>query len=716
MAAAVNNNQDDQEETYGALVIDSGPIIRLTGLASLFGRAQAYYTVPAVFHEIRDVKARQHLQNLPFDITPREASPEGIQAMIAFARQTGDYPNLSSVDLQVLGLLYDLEKEGCHGQIQHVRTTPKRTLGVGKIQQLNPITKETERSTSAAANATSNATPLVSGDEESNGKEGSSFFESQPHPVSDDDDDDNDESSGEDNDEDLVTTTVKQAKPPTSWAGLVGSVTDSTSQLTIDPSPIVVTPALEEDEIIEEPIAIQEFPVATTTDNVDGQFSDADEDDDNDEELPTEEDTANTPDKPTQPTKVQEELMAVEADLQSAFPSLAAAVYVPYEGSDDDEQEDAATKEQKAPIKLDMEKSAAILAREKAERKKLDSLKPLPKQKSGTLYNSFGKYSDVLKQKGIEKQQVKDTSKDTTTTTTVNNSHNDPFGDDMETAGENSNIDTTKSRIMGGMSMAGQGEEVEDDGEGWITSTKDIRKMKSAGVLDPSRNPQDSENPQLQAAKAGPPTHQRAACTTTDFAMQNVILQMNLELLSVDGIKVRKLKSWVTRCGACYTIHTDAESTTGPNNTKRMFCSRCGSDMMQRIAASVDGKSGRLRLHLSKKHKNNLRGSKFALPKAGTNNKYQGDLLLREDQLLYGAWNQKVKNRSGGNTSGKTTSCMFGSDLASNVGCQTNSIPRDDLKIGFGRRNPNATSHGREKRGKKKKDKGSNKACGLRRY
>jgi RNA-binding protein NOB1 len=39
---------------------------------------------------------------------------------------------------------------------------------------------------------------------------------------------------------------------------------------------------------------------------------------------------------------------------------------------------------------------------------------------------------------------------------------------------------------------------------------------------------------------------------------------------------------------------------------------------MQRIAASVDGKTGRLKLHLKKNYRQNLRGTKFSLPKAGS--------------------------------------------------------------------------------------------------
>lgn len=101
--------------------------------------------------------------------------------------------------------------------------------------------------------------------------------------------------------------------------------------------------------------------------------------------------------------------------------------------------------------------------------------------------------------------------------------------------------------------------------------------------------------------------------------------------------------------------------------------------------------------------------SSFVLVPQG--NKYEGDLLLAEDQLLYGAWNQKVrmgKSKSSGRS-------IFGSDLASDLGCIADLTKRDDIKVGFGRRNPNATKFGRERRGKKKKNV-TEKACGLRRY
>lgn len=78
-----------------------------------------------------------------------------------------------------------------------------------------------------------------------------------------------------------------------------------------------------------------------------------------------------------------------------------------------------------------------------------------------------------------------------------------------------------------------------------------------------------------------------------------------------------------------------------------------------------------------------------------------------------GAWNQKAKQRSGGKARNSAQS-MFGSDLASTVGCNAASVKNDDIRVGFGKRNPNASTHGRERRGKKKKT--PDKACGLRRY
>ena len=125
----------DESASYRCLVVDSGPIIKHTGFSKLFGIAEEYYTVPGVMNEIRDAKARQHLDQWPMDLIVKEPTTESINAVVKFSKLTGDYPSLSTVDLQVLALTLDLERDGCLS-LDHIRSTPKRKIGLGPLENL----------------------------------------------------------------------------------------------------------------------------------------------------------------------------------------------------------------------------------------------------------------------------------------------------------------------------------------------------------------------------------------------------------------------------------------------------------------------------------------------------------------------------------------------------------------------------------------------------
>lgn len=671
---------------YHSLVVDSGPLIRLAGSTELWRRARSYYTVPAVLGEIRDAKARDHLSNLPFELQVREPTPEGVKAVTEFARLTGDYHSLSSVDLQVLGLLYDLEREANGGCVAHVRTTPKRIVGLGPIATLGIANSKAESGGAAVVanpqGATNDPAPRASDDNgndaddarDSSGEESSTDSEDENSSFDEqDDDDDNDsDDSVTSHDEEGEQATVTTAQKTMSWAAVVAPASDRASRSAPVPG---TNQAIASDQAVHSMFGSITIGATAgahsrrTDDDQLGQFSDAEEDDEEDEGGAAAGDAVN----------------AVEEELKLDFPSLAAASTVPYVDDDNDNNKESLMDMEDPPERLRRQLQAE-------EERKQQSLRPV--SNSGKLYNSFRKYGDLMKPKPKSQSQAKP---EATAKSAVSTAQHDDCAPEFS---------HNQSRIMGGMTLAGQEDDVDDDGEGWITTTAEIRSRKAGGLLDPTRSGAALSNAR---ALQGPPIHERSACATTDFAMQNVILQMNLELLSVDGVKVRKLKSFVTRCGACYKIYTSNERS-GPLG-KRLFCDKCGSDMMQRIAASVDSKTGRLRLHLSKRYKHNLRGTKFSLPKPGTGDRFKGDLLLREDQLLMGAWNQKVKMSSGGKARASAQS-MFGKDLASNVGCNASAVD-DDIRVGFGRRNPNAVK-GRERRGKRKKT--SEKACGLRRY
>uniref|UniRef100_A0A7S4AL11 PIN domain-containing protein n=1 Tax=Pseudo-nitzschia australis TaxID=44445 RepID=A0A7S4AL11_9STRA len=748
---------------YYAMVVDSGPIIK-QDVRNLMGKAGMYVTTPSVIREIRDSRARDHLENyvVPLlDLQIREPSDKGVQEAIAFSKQTGDYASLSTVDLQVLGLTIDLEREGNRimggtSTSEHIRTTPKRKIGLGSIVAMNQGSKKDPDAAVPNAVATvqeekEDANTEILPEEETQkllGREDYDEVEdSEEDDESDDNDDDDDDGGGDDNSVDVeqqesiavgAPTPVPEsaevgatATPPVkkSWATLVNPTAASVTATTLTKSPA---------------FSLSLAPMKLTSSEKDsdgngngngnggGQFDDASEDES--------ENATNT----------------LEEELQMEFPSLSATITVPYEGEDDEirakndetlaaaaDSSETGKEEEKDGGDKPHKKKASVFMTEEEKQKNLQ-----PLSKSGLKYNSFRKYKGLMKpkppvKKVVERVEDEESSSPTGTSSLLPTS---------------STTDETSTQQQSSRFLSGGGGEImqeeDDDGVGWITSADDIKSMKTegGGRLDPGKTggpgPNDSGNKPAAAntnKNAGPPVSHRTACATTDFAMQNVLLQMNLVLLSTDGMRIRRLKSWVIRCGACFKIHgAEEDFKDGTNHhMKRLFCSHCGSgDLMQRISASVDGKTGRLKLHFSKRktgRHHSIRGTKFSLPKPGSGNKYKGDLLLREDQLLSGAWNQKVKINSGMKYQQSRSQSMFGRDIASSVGCNVGSTSSatfggkgwsnpgsssslnggfntnsDDIRVAFGaRKNPNAAK-GRERRGKKKKS--SDRACGMRRY
>jgi len=74
-----------------------------------------------------------------------------------------------------------------------------------------------------------------------------------------------------------------------------------------------------------------------------------------------------------------------------------------------------------------------------------------------------------------------------------------------------------------------------DDGGGWITPGNLKEKKRQMGALPPENVPKI-----------------KVACMTTDFAMQNVLKQLGLQIMSVNGLIIKQTKTWILRCYACY--------------------------------------------------------------------------------------------------------------------------------------------------------------------
>ncbi len=175
-----------------------------------------------------------------------------------------------------------------------------------------------------------------------------------------------------------------------------------------------------------------------------------------------------------------------------------------------------------------------------------------------------------------------------------------------------------------------------DDDEGWITPGN-IKKVQAKEQNEAGVTPEKG------------PMVMQAACITADFAMQNVLLRMNLNLLSNSLGRVRTLKTWVLRCHACFNICKDMS---------KQFCPRCGKPTLMRTSCSTD-KDGNFKVHLKKNFQYNHRGDRYSIPKAvggSSNMRVAGggkggwgqELILAGDQKEYAARmerNKRMKDR-----------------------------------------------------------------------
>lgn len=117
---------------------------------------------------------------------------------------------------------------------------------------------------------------------------------------------------------------------------------------------------------------------------------------------------------------------------------------------------------------------------------------------------------------------------------------------------------------------------VEDDEGGWITPD-------NFGTL---------EHPLL----AGDVEEEvEVACITADYAMQNVLLQMGLQVLSIDGLLIREVRTFVLRCIACFKCALSFTWCSPPltrfrvtRDMDRLFCPSCGNHSLRKVAYVVD--------------------------------------------------------------------------------------------------------------------------------
>ncbi|XP_017876547.1 RNA-binding protein NOB1 isoform X2 [Ceratina calcarata] len=143
----------------------------------------------------------------------------------------------------------------------------------------------------------------------------------------------------------------------------------------------------------------------------------------------------------------------------------------------------------------------------------------------------------------------------------------------------------------------------DDDDSGWITpgNISNVKKEIDSGFLE--------EKPAT------------VACLTMDFAMQNVLKQIGLNIAALDGRVIKQMRTYILRCYACY-------KTT--SIMTKVFCPSCGNKTLKRVAVTLN-EEGKQQIHINFRRPISKKGKRFSLPmpKGG---KHANNPILCEDQ------------------------------------------------------------------------------------
>ncbi|KAF8307601.1 hypothetical protein DL93DRAFT_2087857 [Clavulina sp. PMI_390] len=166
----------------------------------------------------------------------------------------------------------------------------------------------------------------------------------------------------------------------------------------------------------------------------------------------------------------------------------------------------------------------------------------------------------------------------------------------------------------------------EDDGEGeWITPDNvAAHKAKQIYSVDGTSSKQKQKPIGV-------------GCMTADYAMQNVLLHMGLNLVSPEGKRITMVKTWVLRCHGCYKLCKDQS---------KKFCPSCGGDTLLRASVSTkaappgSSQPATVQVHLKSNFQYRTRGTKYSIPtpkpgNAKGTNGGAGNIILREDQVEF---------------------------------------------------------------------------------
>jgi|SaaInlStandDraft_5_1057022.scaffolds.fasta_scaffold15513_3 RNA-binding protein NOB1 len=236
-----------------------------------------------------------------------------------------------------------------------------------------------------------------------------------------------------------------------------------------------------------------------------------------------------------------------------------------------------------------------------------------------------------------------------------------------------------------------EGEESEGSEGGWITpQTSRKEKEDREHALQRAAAGGSSQ----AGSKSGVKKH-AVTTVTTDYAMQNVLLQMGLRLLDVKGRRIKKTSVWGRKCSACFHILTPAQV---PGLQSVMFCPKCGLDTLYKVHIKVDATG--MQHCVGGQDKFNLRGTIFSLPKARGGRKGKKVIDSQDTMEALPGYRRSMRNKEKALLDPFDEEFFYdGSRSSRAVKPAASDLGHDVLLMGKDRKNPNER---RRRNGRKK--------------
>jgi len=177
---------------------------------------------------------------------------------------------------------------------------------------------------------------------------------------------------------------------------------------------------------------------------------------------------------------------------------------------------------------------------------------------------------------------------------------------------------------------------------------------------------------------------------TSDFAMQNVLMQIGIPWVSLEGVEIRQIKRFKLRCDGCKEINQRVDIE---------FCQKWGGHTLRKVSVFASS-NGKITFFKGKRLKKNNRGVQYSIPvpKSGRDSHA---MILREDQLWIGQNKLKMKEKLREEDRVKNKIGDHFNDYVSFEHAKKNEkTTGGETTFGYGRKNPNIPN---KKYSKKKK-------------